>query len=135
MVTITAAEGEMGVLAGHVPLVAELLPGAIRITKGGQTAELVVGNGFVEVTQTRVAVLTDMAMEDTAIDEQAAEEAIRRAEAALRDWPADAEFREDEEALLRRSLAQLQFKRRRRGQSPAPLTALGGGEHDRRSHT
>ena len=129
MVVIPAAEGEMGVLAGHVPTVAGLLPGALRITKAGHTSELLVGNGFVEVTHTTVSVLTDMAMEEAAIDEHAAEEAVRRAEAALKERSTDIDVREDEEALLRRSLAQLQFKRRRRGQAPGPSTALGGGEH------
>ena len=70
-----------------------------------------------------------MAMEEAAIDERAAEDAVRRAEAALKERSTDVDMREDEEALLRRSLAQLQFKRRRRGQSPATSTALGGGEH------
>jgi F-type H+-transporting ATPase subunit epsilon len=129
MVVIPAAEGEMGILAGHVPTVAGLLPGALRITKAGRTSELLVGNGFVEVTHTTVSVLTDMALEEVAIDERAAEEAVQRAEAALRERSTDIDAREDEEALLRRSLAQLQFKRRRRGQPPAASTALGGGEH------
>ena len=130
MVVIPASEGEMGVLPGHVPTVAGLLPGALRITKAGRTSELLVGNGFVEVTHTTVSVLTDMALEEAAIDEHAAEEAVRRAEAALRERSTDGDARADEEALLRRSLAQLQFKRRRRGQAPAaPTTALGGGEH------
>ena len=42
MVVIPATEGEMGVLAGHVPTVAGLLPGALRITKAGRTSELLV---------------------------------------------------------------------------------------------
>lgn len=129
MVVIPAAEGEMGILAGHVPTVAGLLPGALRITKAGHTSELLVGNGFVEVTHTTVSVLTDMALEEAAIDERAAEEAVRRAQTALAERGSDIDAREDEEALLRRSLAQLEFKRRRRGQAPAPTTAFGGGEH------
>src|SRR5947209_14245356 len=83
MVVIPGIDGEMGVLAGHAPTVTGLLPGSLRITKGGRTTELLVGNGFAEVTQTGVAILTDMALEDAeAIDEQAAEQAIQRAEGA-----------------------------------------------------
>ncbi|MBV9491258.1 MAG: ATP synthase F1 subunit epsilon [Verrucomicrobia bacterium] len=130
MVVIPGEEGELGVLAGHAPTVAAILPGVLRVTKGGRTFELLVGNGFAEITQTGVSVLADMALEDAdAIDEQETEQAIERAQAALKQWHADAESRADEEALLRRAVAQLQFKRRRRGQHPDTATALGGGQH------
>ncbi len=114
MVVMPGTEGELGVLPAHVPLVTALQPGPLRITKGGQVTELLVGNGFAEVTGTTVSVLADVAVEDAEIDERTAEEAVRRAEEALKDRSVDAETRAEEEAILRRSLAQLQYKRRRR---------------------
>jgi F-type H+-transporting ATPase subunit epsilon len=117
MVVIPAAEGEMGVLPAHVPMVTQLLAGPVRITKGGQTSELLCGSGFAEITQTHVAILTDMAMEDVDIDEGAAEEAMQRAQTALKERADDPDAREDWEAQLRRSMAQVQYKRRRRGQA------------------
>ena len=117
MVVIPAAEGEMGVLPAHVPMVTQLLAGPLRITKGGQTSELLIGSGFAEITQTHVSVLTDMAMEDTDIDEGAAEAAMHRAQTALKERADDPDGREDWEAQLRRSMAQIQYKRRRRGQA------------------
>jgi F-type H+-transporting ATPase subunit epsilon len=113
MVVLPGAEGELGILPLHVPLMTRLLPGEIRITQGQKQVELVVGNGFVEVMPDKVSVLTDMAMSDTEIDEQAAEEAIKRAQTALQNKSLDAEEVAEIESALARSLAQLRFKRRR----------------------
>jgi F-type H+-transporting ATPase subunit epsilon len=113
MVVLPGAEGELGILPLHVPLMTRLLPGEIRITQGQKQVELVVGNGFVEVMPDKVSILTDMAMSDTEIDEQAAEEAIKRAQTALQNKSLDAEEVAEIESALARSLAQLRFKRRR----------------------
>lgn len=115
MVVIPGVEGELGVLPMHVPLLTQLLPGALRILKDGKQSELVIGNGFAEVTQTNVSILTDMAIEEQAIDEAAAEGAIKRAEAALKDKSLQGEDLAEVEAALARSVAQLRAKRRRRG--------------------
>jgi F-type H+-transporting ATPase subunit epsilon len=114
MVVLPGSEGELGVYPAHVPLMTQLAPGEVRIFKDGKQTELVVGSGFAEITQTQVSVLTDSALEDESIDENVAEEAIRRAEAALKDKSLAAEELAEAEAALARSLAQLRFKRRRR---------------------
>ena len=113
MVVLPGIEGEMGVYPAHVPLVTQLLPGELRISKGGKMQELVVGSGFVEITGDRVSVLTDMALGDEKIDEASAEEAIRRAETALKDKSLSSDDVADLEAALARSMAQIRFKRRR----------------------
>ncbi|HYY27207.1 MAG TPA: ATP synthase F1 subunit epsilon [Chthoniobacterales bacterium] len=113
MVVLPGVEGELGILPLHVPLMTRLLPGEIRITQGQKQVELVVGNGFVEVMPDKVSILTDMAMSDSEVDEQAAEEAIKRAQAALQNKSLDAEEVAEIESALARSLAQLRFKRRR----------------------
>jgi F-type H+-transporting ATPase subunit epsilon len=115
MVVLPGVEGELGILPLHVPLMTRLLPGEVRITKDGKQTELVVGTGFVEVSQTQVAILTDIAMADTEVDEQAAEEAVRRAEARVKDRDLNSEEVAEIEGAIARSLAQLKFKRRRRG--------------------
>jgi len=111
MVTLPAAEGEMGIFPLHVPLMTQIVPGEIIIRKDGRDSFLAVGEGFVEVTADRVAIMTDMAMTAESIDEVKAEEARRRAEARL------SEKLDDEEAAmvsaaLAHSLAQLKVKRR-----------------------
>lgn len=114
MVVLPGSDGELGVYAAHAPLMTQLAPGEVRILKDGKQTELVVGSGFAEITQTQVSVLTDSAMEDSAINEKATEEAIHRAQAALRDKNLASEEAAEAEAALARSLAQLRFKRRRR---------------------
>jgi F-type H+-transporting ATPase subunit epsilon len=114
MVVLPGVEGELGILPMHVPLMTQLLPGEVRILQDGKQTELVVGTGFVEVSQTQVSILTDMAMSDAEIDEQAAEEAVKRAEARVREKDLSSEEIAEIESALARSLAQLKFKRRRR---------------------
>jgi len=113
MVTLPGVEGEMGILPMHVPLLTQIVSGEITARKNGQDYFLAVGEGFVEITGDRVAIMTDMAIKAENIDEAKAEEARKRAEARL------AEKLDDEEAALvsaalAHSLAQLKVKRRLR---------------------
>jgi F-type H+-transporting ATPase subunit epsilon len=114
MVVLPGSDGELGVYPAHVPLMTQLAPGEVRIFKDGKQTELVVGAGFAEITHTQVSVITDSALEETAIDENVTQEAINRAQAALRDKNLASEEAAEAEAALARSLAQLRFKRRRR---------------------
>src|SRR5580693_4710687 len=75
MVTLTGTEGEMGILPGHMALMTKLVAGEIIVNKGAERISLAVGDGFVQVTGERVAVLTDMAIRAENIDEVAAEQA------------------------------------------------------------
>jgi F-type H+-transporting ATPase subunit epsilon len=113
MVTLPAAEGEMGIYPQHAPLMTQVVPGEVIVRKDGRDYFLAVGEGFVEITGDRVAIMTDMAIRAENVDEARAEEARRRAEARL------AEKLDDEEAAmvaaaLAHSLAQLKVKRRQR---------------------
>src|SRR5260370_31419516 len=83
MVTLPASEGEMGILPQHVPLMTQIVPGEIIARKEGRDYFLAVGEGFVEVTGERVAIMTDMAIRAENIDEAKAEEARQRAESRL----------------------------------------------------
>lgn len=112
-VVIPGVDGELGILPQHIGLMTQLAPGELRITKNGQESRLAVGEGFVEVTGSKVSVLTDMAVNESDIDETAAEEAIRRAETAMKDEHLDAEGHAAVQATLLKSLAQLKVKRRK----------------------
>jgi F-type H+-transporting ATPase subunit epsilon len=114
MVVVPGVEGQLGILPMHVPLMTQLLPGELQIVQGGKHTELVVGTGFVEVSQTQVSILTDMAVGEPEIDERATEEAVKRAEADLANKDLSSEDLAETEAALARSLAALRFKRRRR---------------------
>src|SRR5579864_706213 len=91
MVTLPGIEGEMGIYPQHVPLMTQLTPGEITVRKDGRDTFLAVGDGFVEITATSVAVLTDMAIKSDQIDEAKAEEARRKAEARLAEKISDEE--------------------------------------------
>ena len=114
-VLIPAVEGEIGVLPMHIPLMTQIHAGELVVTKGGHKEYLAVGEGFATVTQTRVNILTDMAIEWQHIDEGAAEAAIQRARDALaKQADLGAEETAAVQAALSKSLAQLHVKRRRR---------------------
>ena len=113
MVTLPGVEGEMGVYPQHVPLMTQLVPGEITVRKDGQDVYLAVGEGFVEITAEKVAILTDMAIRSDQIDEAKAEEVRRQAEARLAE-NLDTEENARVRAALAQSLAQLHVKRRHR---------------------
>jgi F-type H+-transporting ATPase subunit epsilon len=113
MVTLTGTEGEMGILPQHMPLMTQLVAGEIIAQKGREIIFLAVGDGFVQVTGDRVAILTDMAIRADDIDEAKAEEARRRAEARLAQKITDEEGARIQAALVHAAI-QLRVKRQRR---------------------
>src|SRR2546423_1003651 len=113
MVTLPGAAGELGVYPNHVPLLTTLNPGELRVLKGGKETFLAIGEGFVEITGDSVSVLTDMALEPAVIDEHAAEAAVARAQAAMKE-DLGAEEIAVVQTSLSKALAQLHVKRRRR---------------------
>jgi F-type H+-transporting ATPase subunit epsilon len=112
MVTLPGSEGELGVYPNHVPLLTTLNPGELRVLKGGRESFLAIGEGFVEITGSTVSVLTDMALEPAVIDESAAEAAVARAQAAMKEDLGKEECAAVT-ASLQKALAQLHVKRRR----------------------
>ena len=118
MVVAPASEGEVGILPRHAPLLTTLRPGVMRIKKGGTETELVVSGGFLQVNQDRVLVLADAAERADEIDEQRADEARRRAEAALTEAARGGSPAQVDAArvALRRSMVRLTVVRRRRRQ-------------------
>jgi F-type H+-transporting ATPase subunit epsilon len=113
MVILPGADGELGVYPNHVPVLTTLKPGELRVIKGGRETSLAVGEGFAEITADSVSVLTDMALQSAAIDEQAAEDAVARAKAAM-EGDLGAEEVAAVQASLQKAIAQLHVKRRHR---------------------
>src|SRR5450631_2052307 len=100
MVTLTGVGGEMGILPGHMALMTQLVAGEIIARKDGKNIFLAVGDGFVQVTGERVAILTDMAIKTDDIDEAAAADAMRKAEARLAQKLSDEEAATVQAALI-----------------------------------
>ena len=112
MVTIPGVEGQMGLLPQHTRLMTYLIPGELIVRKDGRDQFMAVGEGLVEVTNTRVSIATNMAIAAEKIDEAAVEEARQRATARLQEKLSSEEVA-SVNATLARSVAQLHVKRRR----------------------
>ena len=113
MVTLPGVAGQMGIYAQHVPLITQMVPGEMIVRKDGRELFIATGEGLIEITARRVAILTDLAVPADRIDEAKADEARQRAEARLRETLSSEEVA-SVNASLARSLAQLRVKRRRR---------------------
>jgi len=83
MAVIPAAEGEMGVLPGHAPMIVLLRGGTIALHEGGRvTSRLYVSGGFAEVTPERCTVLADEAIPVAEVSRKVAESRLVEADAA-----------------------------------------------------
>ena len=109
------ADGELGVLARHAPLMTILKPGPLRIQEvyGGPEQVLFVGGGFLEVLPDRVTVLADVAEHAEEISIERAEAARKRAQEKLAGTLTTAEEIEFQQALAMAD-ARLQLARLRR---------------------
>lgn len=84
MLELRTTEGEIGVLAGHIPLTAVVAPGVLRIKKEGETKEAALHDGFIEILQDKVIVLAEACEWPDEIDINRAKEAQIRAERRLK---------------------------------------------------
>ncbi|MGR3766128.1 F0F1 ATP synthase subunit epsilon [Rossellomorea sp. NS-SX7] len=101
MVSTKAQSGELGILPGHIPMVAPLQIGAVRLKKGGNTELVAVSGGFLEIRPEQVTILAQSAEKAEAIDVQRAKEAKGRAESRMQAQQEDVDFRRAELALKR----------------------------------
>jgi F-type H+-transporting ATPase subunit epsilon len=101
MVSTKAKSGELGILPGHIPLVAPLEIGAIRLKKDGKTELIAVSGGFLEVRPDKVTVLAQAAEKAEDIDVARAKAAKERAERRLQSKQDDIDFKRAELALKR----------------------------------
>ena len=108
------ADGELGVLPHHAPLMTILRPGTLTIRQGGEEQQLLVGGGFLEVLPDRVTVLADVAEHADEISVAQAEEARHRAQEKLAGTLTASEEIEFSNALALAE-ARLRLARTRRG--------------------
>lgn len=83
MVEMKTTEGEIGVLAGHIPLTTILEPGVLRIKTDGNVREAALHDGFVQIQKDKVTVLAESCEWPDEIDANRAEKAKERAERRL----------------------------------------------------
>lgn len=120
-VSAPGAEGMLGILPNHAPLVTTLSAGELRIKKGGTEQSMVVFGGFMEVLPDKVIVLADVAEKAEEIDIQRAEEARKRAEEAIARGGDRTDLAAAEARLSRAQVRIKLGERRRSSRRPADM--------------
>lgn len=93
MVVAHGALGDLGIAPGHAPLLTELKPGPVKVTtQAGEEQIFYVSGGFLEVQRSTVTILADTAVRAGDMDEAAAIEAQKAAEAALANQHGDFDY-------------------------------------------
>jgi F-type H+-transporting ATPase subunit epsilon len=115
-VIVPAAEGYLGVLPGHTPLLATLDIGQLSYRKGQETFYLLVAFGFAEVLPDRVTVLAQTAEKAEEIDLKRAETARDRAQERLARPTLEMDFERARVALMK-ALVRLQVASKARMRS------------------
>jgi F-type H+-transporting ATPase subunit epsilon len=117
-VVCPGADGELGILPHHAPLLSTLGYGELRIRKAGREESFAIAGGFLQVRPDKVVVMAETADMASEIDLEAAEEARREAERALTEGfeePADlARAR----AAMQRALLHIRVAERHRREGP-----------------
>lgn len=101
MVILRGAEGDMGIMKNHIPLVTPLAIGKLRIKINGTYKEAAIASGFVNIQKDKTIILTDSAEWPEDIDVERARKAKERAEQRLA----------DSQAKIDRARAQAAFER------------------------
>ena len=103
---IPGANGYIGVLPGHAPLITELGAGEISYRSGGQLHRYATAWGFAEVLPDRVTVLAETVEPADQIDVPRAQQSLAKAEDALRSAQTEEEVSNDL-ADVRRAQARI----------------------------
>ncbi len=116
MVVAPGAEGVVGILPRHAPLLTTLNPGVVRIKRAGAEEAMAVGGGFLQVARDQVLILADSAERADELDEARAEDARRRARETLSEALNSGQRLQAEAArvALRRAEVRIQVVRRHR---------------------
>ena len=114
-VTIPGAEGELGILPGHAPLMTELGIGELSYRTGtsSQPISLAVIRGFAEVLPDRVTVLAETAERAEEIDLARAEAALARSEKRMASGDTNIDW-DRATVALERALIRIQIARKHR---------------------
>lgn len=110
-IIVSAADGSIGIMAHHENSVMALVEGPIRIqTENDEWIEAVTGVGHVHVAYNRVSVIVDFAEKPEEIDERRAQEALERAQEAMRQKQSIQEYHMSQ-ANIARAMARLAVKK------------------------
>ena len=115
MVIAPGADGVVGILPHHQPMLTALQPGELVVrVDGSEDRHLAIGGGLMQVLPDHVVVLADLAEHAAEIDLALAEEAHRRAQETLQRGPAGLDLGHAH-AALRHAATRLAVARRHHG--------------------
>ena len=117
-VVLPGAEGELGVLPHHAPLVSTLGFGELRIRKGGAEESFAIVGGFVQVRPDKVVVMAETADLASEIDLEKAQKARREAERALESGYQEGADLAAARAALQQALLRIRVAERRHREGP-----------------
>jgi F-type H+-transporting ATPase subunit epsilon len=103
LVVARIADGDLGVMVDHAPLVSSVEPGEVRIRDGEEQHIYATSDGFFKVSENLVQILVEEAVVPNEIDVNAAENRIEEAERAISEISEDAEDRDRVRGELERS--------------------------------
>lgn len=103
LVVLQTESGELGVMAGHIPTVAPLKIGAVRVTRSANDKDhIAVTEGFAEIRPEKVTILVQSAEQADEIDIERAKASLLRAEERMKEDKAEhVDFHRVERALHR----------------------------------
>ena len=114
-ITLTTADGEIGVLPNHVNLFTKVMPGEVTIKYNKKELYMAITGGFLEVSNNKLTLLADYAVRAEEIEIEQAVEAQKRAEAVLKKAKEEVDDRTfaDAQGELRRAILELHVAKRR----------------------
>ncbi|MBU8905891.1 F0F1 ATP synthase subunit epsilon [Desertibacillus haloalkaliphilus] len=111
MVSARAQSGELGILPRHIPMVAPLTIGAVRLKDGSNIQLVAVNGGFIEVRPDQVTILAESAELPSDIDVARARAAKERAERRLQQAKQDEIDYKRAELALKRAINRLEVSK------------------------
>jgi len=112
MISTKAQSGELGILPGHIPMVAPLQIGSVRLKNGGNTEFVAVTGGLLEVRPDQVTILAQAAETAEDIDLDRAMQAKQRAEQRLNESKQTNVDFQRAELALKRAMNRINVSRR-----------------------
>ncbi|MEO0122382.1 MAG: F0F1 ATP synthase subunit epsilon [candidate division WOR-3 bacterium] len=114
VLTVPTIQGEISILAKHVPLVSIISPGEIKIKKDNETEFMAITGGFVQVLPHKVIILADAAERAEEIDLERAMKARERAQKLMEEKRGDKITHAEAMAAFQRALVRIKVGQRKR---------------------
>ncbi|MEK7534363.1 MAG: ATP synthase F1 subunit epsilon [Patescibacteria group bacterium] len=105
--------GEITILPHHIGLITQVVPGELIIKKNNKNQSIAVTEGFLEVSDNRISILANYAINAENINVAKAEEAKKRAEHLMQEKTTDRDFR-IAEGELRKAILELKIANKHR---------------------